>query len=319
MDDKLLTTYRQQGVIVVPHVIDDDQIQTAVEDIWTNIENLPWKKEFRTRWHHLHENMKNDVTAHAPPVWGRPVTKKESKEAKEIYPSMGGFGALNPPPFYHLNSQWQIRQDPRIVDIFSQILDTDELMVALDRVSFKYPGMGENEFCHWDSNPFFWDEEEYESVQGIIALSDTSFFAVPGTHTKEFQKEFTSQYPATTRRDQYFVLEEHDPLKLRSKVVEYPLRAGDLVIWSNRLLHEARINKKDTIRYAYYLTYFPHGRPPPTVVKAYKSKKIDWKQDRIASYTTGRNPLFYPSGTKIELYSKQVYMSPLTSVRGLVP
>jgi len=289
--------YRTHGIVIIPQVISQDLVKDSVEDIWNNIEELPWQPEYRARWQSLHSNMKNDY-------W-RDVTKAEIEEVGEIYPSMGGFGALQ---FYQTAGQWNIRQQPKIVDIFSKLLGCEKVMVGLDRISFKYPGQGLTEFVHYDSNPFLWPEEEYESIQGIVALSDTSFFAAPGTHTMAFQKEFITKYPKTNRKDQYFIEKAHDPMELRDKVIEYKLNKGDLVIWSNRLLHEARINKRNNVRYAHFITYLPYGRPPPTVVKAYQAQKVDYVKDRLESYRTGKTPLCYPSGTKIELFSKQVFM-----------
>lgn len=201
-----------------------------------------------------------------------------------------------------------MRQEERIIKEFQRLYGQKDLMVAIDRVSFKFPGQGETEFIHWDSNPYEWLNEPYEGYQGFLALSSTSFFAVPRTHTIAFREEFIKHYPATSRKDQYLIRKNADPLKLQNKVVEYKLEPGDLVIWSNRLLHEARKNKSQTIRYGYYITYFPHDQPHPTVIKQYKNKKLDWKDDRIRSYEEGKNPTFFPSGTEVRLWARASLM-----------
>ena len=162
---------KENGVVVIKSVITTEKVKESVEDIWRHILSLPFVPEVKKKWEGVYSGMKDDF-------W-RDVSKAESKQVKEIYPMTGGFGALTRSPAFHLQTQWDVRQNPYIASIFANILETKELMVAIDRVSFKYPGQGENEFEHWDSNPWFWPEEEYEGVQGILALSETSFYAVP--------------------------------------------------------------------------------------------------------------------------------------------
>lgn len=309
-----LEPFRKDGVIVVRGAVNDDLVSRSVREIWQHIVDLPWQPKEKELWRGLQEDFKTDPC--------KQPTKEQTLIATENYPMTGGFAALTLPPAFHLNTQWEMRQSETVIapfrQIYSDILKTDnpKLMVAIDRVSFKFPGQGTTEFCHWDSNPFYW-QESTEELQGIVALCDTSFFAVPGTHTDEFRQEFIDKYPKSTRKDQYLVY-EHDsegnntnPMGLRKRVVEYKLQKGDLIIWSNRLLHEARKNKTKLVRYAYFITYFPHGNPSPTVKNSsvYKKNDTDWLSDRISSYENGTNPLLFPSGTEVSLYAKMHLMS----------
>lgn len=285
-----------QGIVVLKNAISSSIVEESVQDIWETIVSLPWIPEKKETWQRIHNSLREDY-------W-RALSSEEANVGIQNYPMTGGFGALTLPPFFNLKTQWKIRQEERIVDIFRSLYGQKDLMVAIDRVSFKFPGQGETEFIHWDSNPFEWPNEPYEGYQGFLALSSTSFFAVPGTHTEAFREEFIKNYPPISRKDQYLIKKNADPLNLQKKVVEYKIEPGDLVIWSNRLLHEARKNKTRTIRYGYYITYFPHGQPHPTVLKQYKKKKIDWLADRIHSYETGMNPRFFPSGTEVRLWPR---------------
>ena len=301
--DKMIaikTEFRTNGVVVIKGAVCHAKVSESVYDIWNYILNLPFTPEIKEKWEEIYEGMKDDF-------W-RDVTPKESKLAKEIYPMTGGFAALTRSPAFHLQTQWDIRQNPYIASIFANLLGTQELMVAIDRISFKYPGQGENEFEHWDSNPWFWPEEEYEGLQGIIALSETSFFAVPGSNTEKFRKEFISKYPYRAEKNEYRIDKKNDPMGLFGKSVQYKLSPGDLVIWSSRCLHQAKKNKTNNIRYAYFITYFPRGQPQPAVLEVYEKKSIDFIEDRINSFETGQNPKFFPSGIEIRLYSRMAYM-----------
>lgn len=292
--------FKENGVVVIKGVLGKEKVSESVEDIWKYILSLPYVPEVRKKWKALYEGMRKDF-------W-RDVSKEESKIAKEIYPMTGGFGALTRSPTFHLQTQWDIRQSPSIASIFANLLGTDELMVAIDRTSFKYPGQGESEFEHWDSNPWFWPEEPYEGVQGIVSLSHTAFFAVPGSNTEEFRKEFISKYKYSRNKNEYRIDKTDDPMKLFGKAVRYELAPGDLVIWSSRCLHQAKKNTSKKIRYAYFITYFPRNNPQPAVLDGHAKKKVDFLEDRLNSYKTGKNPIFFPSGIEIRLYSRRAYM-----------
>lgn len=308
--------FAKNGIVIVRNAITMSKTREAVQDIWTHILSLPFVPRIKEEWQDIHNSMKDDY-------W-RDVTKKESDRVKACYPMTGGFGALTRSPAFHLKTQWDVRQDPYIASIFSNILGTPELMVTLDRISFKYPGQGEGEFEHWDSNPFHWDQEEYEGVQGILALSETSFFAVPGTNTESFRKKFVEHYSHTVpgiseeqkthrkskeaNKNEYRIDKNDDPLGLYNKAEQYKLYPGDLVIWSARCLHQARKNTTKKVRYAYFISYHPRGKPQPAALEGYQKKGISYLEDRLHSYETGKNPIFFPSGIEIRLYSRMAYM-----------
>lgn len=336
-----INLYRHEGVITLRHIMPKEWTRRAIDDIWDNgILSLPWTDELKAEWQTIRESFRADP-------W-RVMSKADANRAIEIYPMTGGFGALTMPPAFHLATQWEARQDPVMVTVGRALLvasgaipqpvrpaldPTDPgVLVSLDRVSLKFPGQGETEFCHWDSDPFSWPEEPYEGMQGILSLSNTSFRAVPRTHTEEFRQRFIALYPQGKRKDQYHVLSQHDPLGLRKSVREYPLRPGDYVVWSNRLLHEARINRTSFVRYGFFIQYIPaHLGPAPAVLDAHRPKKIvgkgkrkdksadappepddalhAWYRDRQRSYETGGNPHTFPSGTTISLYSQRSLMS----------
>jgi hypothetical protein len=295
---------KREGVVVVRKAITKDQVKESVEDIWNSIINLPLIETEKEKWRQMKRAFEDDY-------W-RDCTAAEATTIKSIYPMTGGFGALTLPPAFHLKTQWQIRQNPMIVDIARRLLGAEKLMVTLDRVSFKARGQVETEFTHWDSNPFYWKDSKDLGIQGIVALCKTSFWAVPRTHTNKFRDEFVCLYPKTDRPDQYFVTKDHDPMDLQSKIVEYKLEAGDFIFWSEGTLHEARINSSPKIRYAYFISYFKYDQPAPAVLKYYSKHEDDpvaaFREDRIKSYNTGCNPQTFPSGTEIKLYAKSHIM-----------
>lgn len=292
--------FKRDGIVIFRNIYQPSRVREAVDDIWDHILSLPYKPTIKKKLQEVWNSLKKDP-------WRDP-TSEEISTIRQYYPMIGGFGALTRSPVFHLTTQWDARQDPVIVSVYQKLLEHEDIKVYYDRVSFKMPGQGETEFTHWDSNPWSWPQEEYEGVQGILALSNTTFRAVPRTNTEQFRKEFISKYPKPKRHDQCHVSKDHDPMKLQDKVQTYRVNKGDLVVWSNRLLHEARINKTKKIRYAYFINYFPKGNPNPNMTTSYKKAKINFENDRKISLETGSNPAFFPSGTSIRLYAKSHLM-----------
>lgn len=347
---QFIERYNENGVVIMKHIYPSDKCLEFTREFWDYMLSLPYKSHVKAEITEL-----IDKLGLREDPW-RKISKADMKKLREYYPMTGGFGALTLPPAFHMNGEWDARQDHVIVSAFGALLDTRDLEVTLDRVSFKFPGQGMTEFTHWDSNPWTWPQEEYEGIQGILALSNTTFRGVPKTHTEKFRAEFIGKYPRSRRTDQYHVggdmtLEDalsyaisndltvperitkekkgdyfkrvvsflkgeretfnhtnFDPMELRNQVVDYSVEPGDVVVWSNRLLHEARMNKTDQIRYAMFLSYYPAGKINPEVRRVYEKSGVDYYEDRLHSYKTGMNPLAFPSGTLINLYPKLAWM-----------
>lgn len=290
--------YRKEGVYVFKHIYPEDRARKFVDSFWDHLLSLPYKEKQRQK---IEKEIQRLGLRKNP--W-RDLTKRDMKVLRELYPMTGGFGALTLPPAFHTPWAWDARQDPVIYAVFTKLFGTKDILCTFDRLSFKFPGQGQTEFTHWDSNPWDWSEESTAQIQGILALSKTSFRAVSRTHTLKFRDKFISKYPESKRYDQYHVTSAHDPLELQKQVQTYPLDIGDLVIWSDRVLHEARKNKTKKIRYAMFLSYYPRKEPPLGMVKSYEKERVDIMKDRRLSFATGKNPLFHPGGTRVRLYAR---------------
>ena len=92
---------------------------------------------------------------------------------------------------YQHPALWANRQYPRLYEAFTELHDTPELLVTIDRAGMKpprraeYPDYDHKGFIHWDAdtsnlNQPFW-------AQGVLALTDTAadmggFQCLPGFH-----------------------------------------------------------------------------------------------------------------------------------------
>ena len=258
----------------------------------------------------------------------------------------GGFSAPSIPPLFHLHHSWATRQSPRYYCPFSQILshesgrDIYKLWCSIDRVSVKPPTMGDQDgFYHWDSDPWYWDINKYVGLQGMLSLSNGNTFTLfTGTHTIQYRDEIINPKTGFLKdhhkkpnwvknRDKgkcesMIVIPEDkkDKLDPRKKIIT--LEKGDLIIWSNRLMHLASKNMSDYMRYLQYIQFDPAGFCKTTdsngkivylnqnpdlypngdrevIINSYKTLKNDHLHevdDMISCFQRGQNPLVYTGG-----------------------
>lgn len=157
---------------------------------------------------------------------------------------------------YAQPSLWRARTSPRLVDAFADLWDTDRVRLSINRANFNIPlteKFTREDVLHWDVhvehpalNP---------AIQGVLALSDVgpddgTFICVPGSHKPILawheggrQGACPTLAEATAGRP----------------VVKVPMRAGDLVVWSQATVHGNGANHGKRPRLACYVHMTPSG------------------------------------------------------------
>lgn len=149
------------------------------------------------------------------------------------------------------------RRSPRIHKAFAQIWGTADLWVTCDRGGFNAPLRPGTTFAasdlHWDASlarPMAF------GTQGILYLTDTppeqgAFRCIPGFHRR--LDEWLDHLPPG-----------RDPREENLHVFGPQLiggRAGDLIIWNDKLPHGASPNHGRWPRIVQYLNMYPADRP----------------------------------------------------------
>lgn len=159
---------------------------------------------------------------------------------------------------YQHQALWDLRQHPRLYQIFRELHGTGRLSVSIDRVSMKppahpdHPDYAHPGMIHWDLDLDRPHDGSRTWVQGVVALTDTGedqggFQCVPGVFRQfpELASSLTEQERRTRRPD----------VAARGlKVEPIACRAGDLIIWDVRLLHGNGLNRSGRPRLAQYIT-----------------------------------------------------------------
>ena len=176
---------------------------------------------------------------------------------------------------YQHQAMWNNRQDPRLYQVFAELLGIEKLWVSLDRVNLKppsHPNHPEYEhkgFIHWDADTT--NMNSTLEVQGVLYLADTDedmggFCCIPGFH-KDLNKWIATQ-PADRNVRQ--------PDMTNLKAVPIPGKAGDLVIWNKYLAHGNGHNLSTKPRLAQFITMGPAQMDNEEL----RQKRVDAWQNR---------------------------------------
>lgn len=164
---------------------------------------------------------------------------------------------------YQHQALWNNRQNPRLYEVFAELLGTPRLCVSIDRCGIKlpynpaHPDYDHKGFTHWDVDTTHLPVRF--GVQGVLCLSETSadmggFQCIPGFHKN--LEAWIAQQPADRN--------PHSPDLARlpegMQVIPIPAGAGDLIIWNNLLAHGNGRNISDRPRYSQYISMFPADR-----------------------------------------------------------
>ncbi len=340
LSQEQLDQFHKDGYLVIKHIRDQQFCNNFVDEIWRAICEAPWVpgQGILEIPNGPFAKLKGKNADPKDKAWLNDLHLNKASE-KKWFP--GGFSAPAIPPMFNLTHSWENRQAPKFYCPFAQILtnesghDMHKLWCSIDRVSVKPPGMGDQDsFYHWDSDPWYWDQDKYVGLQGMLSLSDgTTFTLFTGTHTLEFRDTITDRETGFLRNystKKHWVSQgdrgNHEPMVIidkalnhyvddRKRVVE--LEKGDLIIWSNRLLHLASKNKSDYMRYSQYIQFDPAGRCKNSqgeyinqnpnilpngdrdeIITGFRKQGLSIPEvdTRIYSWETGKKPAVYPSG-----------------------
>lgn len=137
-----------------------------------------------------------------------------------------------------------VRSDPDIIDCFSKVWDTEELICSFDGISFHLPGelCGEDFFQkkHWYHFDQSYNDTQFKSVQGLVNMFDTN----EGDATlTAFLK--SHQYFDEYGREMIAAFERENPSLPEKKIEEkFKLnfnRTDNLDYFRSRGCHEVRI------------------------------------------------------------------------------
>jgi ectoine hydroxylase-related dioxygenase (phytanoyl-CoA dioxygenase family) len=200
----------------------------------------------------------------------------------ENIPNVRRLGFLD---LYHDDTLAQLRQDPRIYEVFSAILGSEKLWVVFDRVIHQKTNENEDPLPpHVDQNPI--TNPGFFNVQAMVALRDMdestgTLAVIPKS------PQFFSEYATWTKPGDGYVEWQGDTLP---NFAGLRLKAGQLVVWDSRTTHSRYRGTPKADRYSALVT-FTLAKDDPALIALrakYFEEGIGWNSHEAGLRATAR-------------------------------
>jgi hypothetical protein len=174
----------------------------------------------------------------------------------------------------HQRFAWLARTNPKIIDIFKQLWNTDELVTSFDGCCY-YPSDYIGEPRYWTHSDQSSRKKGLTCYQSFLSLTDNcerSLLLYRGSHLLH-EKYFTDMNIDEPRDwniiDENYIKDLYD----RQEILE--VKKGDLVIWDSRLFHQNTCGTPtcDEERLIQYLCYLPKNSEKNTVKEQLQRRK----------------------------------------------
>jgi len=282
--DNLKATLERYGVAIIPNVLNEQECKDMVSGQWDFFE-------------HISQN------------WEKPINRNDKKTWSGFYTLFPSHSML----FQHwgvghAQVSWDLRQNPKIVDIFAKFweVEPEELLVSFDGFSFNPPPEETNR--GWNRNNTWYHTDQRYAINDFQCMQswvtgldvedgDATLAFYEGSHTlhEEFADSFDIMESEKANADWYKLnRDEEEFYRLEGceqKKIKCP--KGSLVFWDSRTIHcgaealKTRKNKK--FRSVVYLCY--KSRSLATEANLKKKKKA-FNELRTMNHWPVRGKLF---------------------------
>ena len=244
--EKISSTIEEKGYCIITNVLDKDEIEFAKKKFFEWYKSTPNLEE-----QHLKLNPHNIMKYH---------------EAA------------------HQEFAWFIKTNPKVIDIFKKIYNTDELVTSFDGCCYypKNTKLSTNCWTHTDISPKL--SKEMNCIQGFISLTDNkdnSLVVYEGSnklHSSYFKdKNMEKESNNWQKIDKNYLRSIED----NRLVLNVP--AGSLVLWDSKTFHQNIMQNKSEERLVQYVCYLSKNHKKNT--KTMKEKRLKYfKERRLTSH-----------------------------------
>ena len=148
----------------------------------------------------------------------------------------------------HSQAVWDVRQNPKVVNVFADIWHTPDLLTSFDGLSLHIPpevtkrGYFHKSWYHCDQS---FTDSSLRCVQGMVSMyptnaGDATLAVLAGSHL--LHAEFAQAFNITDKADWYRITDEQKQWFLdrgcTEEFIESP--AGSMILWDSRTIHCGR-------------------------------------------------------------------------------
>jgi len=272
-------TIAKYGVAIVPSVLDEGEISLMRDGMWDYLE-------------HVTQNFE------------KPMSRDDSKtwvEYLKLYPKHSML--LQQYGVGQSQFVWDVRQNEKVVDIFSKIWETpkEDLLVSFDGASFHFPPEETNR--GWYRNTWYHTDQSYlrpdfECIQSWVTAYDVD----PGDATLAFMEssniyheEFAQKFEIKDKSDWYKHTREEQKFYEDKGCEEKKItcKEGSMVFWDSRTIHcgTEAVRKRDEkkLRNVVYICMTPRERATEANLK---KKRKAFENLRMTTHTPHKPKLF---------------------------
>eukprot|EP01119_Soliformovum_irregulare_P018889 TRINITY_DN5881_c0_g2_i1.p1 TRINITY_DN5881_c0_g2~~TRINITY_DN5881_c0_g2_i1.p1 ORF type:complete len:339 (-),score=65.11 TRINITY_DN5881_c0_g2_i1:30-986(-) len=194
----------------------------------------------------------------------------------------------------HQQFVWDARCEPAIIDVFSTIWNTKELLVSFDGANFSRPkpsNVDAKPRPHVDQTP---NVEGFNCVQGFLNLKksgpqDGGLSIYEGSH--RLFRSFFAQKPNAHQIKNWY---RHTPDDLKffetCPSIKINCDVGDFVIWDSRTIHYGAPPLGDSIRMTIYICMLPRSMATEEDIKV---KQRAFEDLRTCSHWPTKTRVFH--------------------------
>jgi hypothetical protein len=264
-------TLDEYGVAIIPSLLNEEECDNMVNNMWNYLEHITkdWDNSedysiLGQIWNYLTSSEKKD------PYKVKSIKKNDPATWKHIYNLTGPNLIFQYWNIGHSQMCWDVRQNPKIVDIFAKIFNVDrtELIASFDGASIQLPpevtkfGWREKskEWFHTDHS---YIDSTFKNVQSWVTAfdvneNDATLVILESSH--KYHKDCGELFNITSPKNFKVLSKEELDFyldKCNKNYITCP--KGSLVLWDSRTVHYAceasqkRINQN--IRCISYLCY----------------------------------------------------------------
>ncbi|CAF0806442.1 unnamed protein product [Adineta ricciae] len=205
----------EHGYAIFSDIMLQDEINTNKDLLWKFLENIP----------------------------GRQIRRNDPMTWSDNWPGNPRFGLIAECGVGQSDFMWNVRSNRNTKRVYSQIWNTNELLVSLDGCgiyrNWRYEPQWKTVtgWYHVDQNPV--SKPDRCAIQGFVSLTDQNettggLILFPGTHLR-----FNELVDVVRREKDFIPIPSDHPVLNRGRAIGKFIhcRAGDLVVWDSRVIH----------------------------------------------------------------------------------
>ncbi|EGG23970.1 hypothetical protein DFA_06108 [Cavenderia fasciculata] len=192
---------------------------------------------------------------------------------------------------------WDIRSEQAIIDVFTQVYNTDQLLVSFDGGNLSRPGHSSKPWAHFDQGS---SKMGFRCIQGFLNLmdcQDTDGGLVVYDKSHLVHDKFFTESGIDSHGDWYKFDEQPETLPIfkNCKMVKVNCNVGDVVLWDSRTIHYAVHPTSRSCRMVVYVSY----QPASLISEADLRKKQQcFYEKRMTSHWASENIKMFPKNPR---------------------